>query len=134
MTTRVLAALLGSVGGLLLAAAGGLSFLAHKSPDWHGTLAVAGYAAAVAALCVMGYTLVDHAPAWLRIIVSVAFPLLMASVWQVVDQAIDDRVDGWKAAASTHLLGGIILLVGALIGFRRPARDRTDAYSPTHHR
>jgi hypothetical protein len=134
MTPRVLAAILGSVGGLLLSAAGGLSFLAHESPDWHGTLAVAGYAAAIAALCVWGYILVEHAPVWLRIIVSVAFPLLMASVWQVVDQALDDRIDGWKAAASTHLLGGIIVLIGALVGFRRSARDRADAYSPTHHR
>lgn len=134
MSPRLLAALLGAVGGLLLGAAGGLSFLAHKAPDWHGTLAVAGYAVTVAALCVMGYALVAHAPLWLRIIVSVAFPLLLASVWQVVDQAIDDRIDGWKAAASTHLLGGVIILVVALFGFRRPARDRTDAYEPTHHR
>jgi len=134
MSPRVLAAALGVVGGLLLGAAGGLSFLAGKSPDWHGTLAVAGYAAAVAALCVLGYTLVAHAPVWLRIIVSVAFPLLMASVWQVVDQAIDDRVDGWKAAATTRVLAGAIVLVSALIGLRRSARSRADSYEPTHHR
>lgn len=134
MTPRVLAAVLGVVGGLLLGAAGGLSFLAHKSPGWHGSLAVAGYAVIVAALLVMGYTLVAHAPVWLRIIVSVAFPLLMASVWQVVDQAIDDRVDGWKAAATTHLVGGVIVLVVALVALRRPAGARPDAYEPTHHR
>lgn len=133
MSPRVLAVLLGSLGGLLLCAAGGLSFLAHKSPDWHDTLAIAGYAATLGALCVMGYGLVAHAPVWLRLIVSVAFPLLMASVWQVVDQAIDDKVDGWKGAATVHLLGGVIVVVAVLIGLRRTA-DRTDAYAPTHHR
>jgi hypothetical protein len=134
MSPRLLAALLGLVGGLLLGVAGGLSFLAHESPDWHGTLAVVGYAAVVAALCVMGYTVVAHAPVWLRIIVSVAYPLLVASVWQVVDQAIDDRVDGWKGPATTHLLGGAIVLVAALIGFWRPAGESTGTYEPTHHR
>jgi hypothetical protein len=134
MSPRLLAAAFGAVGGLMLGAAGGLSFLAHESPDWHGTLAVAGYAVVLAALCVMGYALVSQAPLWLRIIVSVAFPLLMASVWQVVDQAIDDRVDGWKAAATTHLLGAVIVLVAALSGFRRRDRDHADHYQPTHHR
>jgi hypothetical protein len=134
MSPRLLAAVLGAIGGLLLGAAGGLSFLARESPDWHGTLAMAGYGATAAALCVMGYTLVAQAPVWLRIIVSVALPLLMASVWQVVDQAIDDRVDGWKGGAVTHLLAGVIVLVVALYGFRRPARPRSDAYAPSHHR
>src|SRR4051812_25881249 len=102
MSPRVVAALLGALAGLLLCAAGGLSFLAREYADLHRTLAVTGYAVTLAALLVTGYALVAHAPFWLRIIVSIAFPLLMASVWQVVDQAIDDRVDGWKAAAATH--------------------------------
>jgi hypothetical protein len=134
MSPRLLAALLGLVGGALLGVAGGLSFLAHESPDWHGALAVAGYVAVVAALCVMGYTVVAHAPVWLRIIVSVAYPLLVASVWQVVDQAIDDRVDGWKGPATTHLLGGAIVVVVGLFGLRRPSGERADSYEPTHHR
>jgi hypothetical protein len=134
MSPRVLAGVLGLVGGLLLAAGGGLSFLAQEAADWHGTMAVVGYAATVAALCVMGYGLVAHAPVWLRIIVSVAFPLLLASVWQVVDQAIDDRVDGWKAAAGTHLLAGIIALVVALVALGRRSPNRGQAYTPSHHR
>src|SRR4051794_14379746 len=134
MSPRVLAALLGALGGLFLVAAGGASFLARESAEWHGTLAVAGYAVTAAALCVMGYAVVAHAPVWLRIIVSVAYPLLMASVWQVVDQAIHDRVDGWNAPATVHLLGGVIVLAVALVGFRRPTRDRSEHYEPTHHR
>ena len=132
MTPRVLAALIGVVGGLLLAAAGGLSFLARESSDLHDLLAVAGYAVTLAALVGMGYALVAQAPVWLRIIVSIAFPLLIASVWEVVDQAIDERVDGWKAVASTHLLGGVIVLVVALLAFRRPAGEHHDHYEPTH--
>lgn len=134
MSPRQLAAAFGALGGLLLVTAGGLSFLARQSPDWHGTVAVVGYAATVAALCVMGYALVAQAPFWLRIIVSVAFPLLIASVWQVVDQAIDDRVDGWKAPATSHLLGGVIVVAVALWGFRRTTADRVASYEPTHHR
>ena len=133
MTPRAMAVLLGALGGVLLAAAGGLAFLAHESRDLHGALAVAGYAAALAAICVLGYALVAHAPVWLRLIVSVAFPLLAASVWQVVDQAVDDRVDGWKAAATTHLAGGVVLLVAVLVGVRL-TRDSEDTYAPTHHR
>jgi hypothetical protein len=132
MSPRVSAALLGLVGGLLLAAAGGLSFLARESTDLHDRLAIGGYAVTLAALVVVGYSLVAHAPVWLRMIVSIAFPLLIASVWQVVDQAIGDRVDGWKADAYTHLSGGVIVLVVALLGFRRAADDRDDHYEPTH--
>ncbi|MGY2876211.1 membrane protein implicated in regulation of membrane protease activity [Marmoricola sp. URHA0025 HA25] len=132
MSPRVVAALLGALAGLLLCAAGGLSFLAREYSDLHHTLAVTGYAVTLAALLVTGYALVAHAPFWLRIIVSIAFPLLMASVWQVVDQAIDDRVDGWRAAAATHLLGGVIVLVAALLAFRRGADRHADHYEPTH--
>ena len=131
MTPRVLAAILGAIGGLLLAGAGGLSFLARESSNLHDVLAVGGYAVTLAALAAMGYALVAHAPVWLRIIVTVAYPLLIASVWQVVDQAIDDRVDGWKAPASTHLIGGVIVLVVALLGLRRPAGAQHDRYEPT---
>jgi hypothetical protein len=134
MSPRLLAAALGGLGGLLLALAGGLSFLARRSPDWHGVLAVAGYVAVLGALCVMGYAIVARAPVWLRLIVSVAFPLLAASVWQVVDQAFDDRLHGWKGPATSHLVGGLIVLVVTLAASRRPGGERAGAYAPTHHR
>jgi hypothetical protein len=134
MSTRLPAALLGALGGLLLTAGGGLSFLSHEAHDWHGWLATAGYAAAVAALVVIGYGMVARAPVWLRTIVSVAMPLLLASVWQVVDQAINERVDGWKGPATVHFLAGLITLVAALVEFRLTGRDRDAAYTPSHHR
>lgn len=135
MSPRLLAASVGAVAGLLLVAAGGLPFLGDDARDWHGVLAVVGYAAALAALCVMGYGIVAHAPVWLRVIVSVAFPLLAASVWQVVDQVIDDRLDDWKGPACTHLVGGVILLAAALVALRRGRAGEDDgSYAPTHHR
>lgn len=132
MTPRLVAAALGGVGGLLLAGAGGLAFVAREEAGWHGALAAVGYAATVAALCVVGYGLVARAPVWLRVIVSVAFPLLIASVWQVVVQAIDDGVDGWKAPATSHLLGGVIVLAVSAVALRRPLGDHGDSYAPTH--
>jgi hypothetical protein len=132
MTPRLLAAGIAAMGGVLLVVAGGSSFLAHGSRPWHGVLAVGGYAVTAAALCVVGYSLVSRAPVWLRVIVSVALPLLTASVWQVVDQAVHDRVDGWKAASATHLLGGLLVLVVALVGLRGAGADREEAYAPTH--
>lgn len=132
MSTRLLAALLGAVGGLLLCAAGGFAFLAREDVGWHETLAIGGYAVTLAALALMGYGLVATAPVWLRLIVSVAFPLLIASVWQVVDQAVDDRISGWKGPATVHLLGGAIVLVVALVGLRRAIPRGDDAYAPTH--
>ncbi len=132
MTPRVLAAGLAALGGVLLAAAGGLAFLAHGSRSWHADLAVVGYAVTAAALCVTGYSLVSRAPVWLRIIVSIALPLLTASVWQVVDQVVHDQVAGWKAASATHLLGGLVVLVVALLGLRGAGSEHEDVYAPTH--
>ena len=132
MTPKLLAALLGGIGGLILGAAGGLSFLARESLDWHGTLTFTGYAVTVAALLVTGYGLVASAPVWLRTIVSVAFPLFIASVWQVIDQAIDDRIHGWKGPASVHLLAGVIVMAIALLGFRRLAGGGNRGYQPSH--
>ena len=134
MRPRLLAAALGAAGGLFLLVAGGLSFLAGESAGWHSVIADVGYAATLAALCVTGYALVAQAPAWLRVIVSVAFPLLVASVWQVVVQALDDRLDGWKAPATSHLLGGVIVLLVALVALRRTGTGHRDPYAPGQHR
>jgi hypothetical protein len=134
MSSRLLAVALGVIAGLLLVVAGGVPFLRHASHDWEGLLADAGYLLALAALCAMGYRTVARAPVWLRIIVSIAFPLLAASVWEVVDQAIDDNIDGWKGPASVHLLAGVILLAVGLLSLRRPTVEDDGRSSPKHHR
>ena len=139
MSPRLLAASLGALAGLLLVIAGVAAFAVGGSRGWLDVLAVAGYVVAVAALAATGYGIVAHAPVWLRIVVSVALPLLGATVWQVVDQGIDDSTDGWKGEATTHLLGGVIALAVSLaplamlvIRGRRAGGD--DHYAPTHHR
>jgi hypothetical protein len=134
MSPRVIAAVLGAAGGLLLLVSGGLSFLSHESRDLYDVVAVVGYAATVAALVATGYALVAQAPVWLRIIVSIGLPLLLASAWQVVDQALDDQLEGWKGAATTHVLGGVVVLAVALGGLRRSQHDGDQGYAPTHHR
>jgi len=133
MRSRLLAAALGAVAGVLLVVAGGVPFFQHGSRDWEGLVAEAGYVAALAALGALGYRIVARAPVWLRIVVSIAFPLLAASVWQVVDQAIHDSVAGWKGPATVHLLAGVILLAVGLLGLRRPAAEDDGGYTPTHH-
>jgi hypothetical protein len=115
MRARLGAAVLGVLAGLMLGAGGGLAFLAHGQEEWHRLLSIAGYGVAVGALAVLGYSLAATAPVWLRLIVSVGFPLLAATVWQVVAEETDRRVDGWKAPASEHLAAGLVLLVVGLV-------------------
>jgi hypothetical protein len=122
------------LAGLLLVVAGGLPFIQHGSRDWEGLVADVGYVVALVALGAIGYRTVARAPVWLRIVVSIAVPLLAASVWQVVDQVIDDNVAGWKGPASAHLLAGVILLAVGLLGQRRRAVEDDGGYAPTHHR
>lgn len=132
MSPRLLAALLGTLGGLVLCVAGVLAFVAGETVDWHDALGIVGYAATLAALCLIGYGIVASAPVWLRLIVSVAFPLLVASIWQVVDQTVVDEVGGWKGSATVHLAAGAIVLVTALVALRRSTHDGADSYAPTH--
>src|SRR5215208_7193812 len=111
MSTRLGAAVLGALGGLMLAAGGGLSYIAGQEPEWHRLLAIAGYTVAVWALVLFGYGIVPHAPVWLRLLVSIAVPVLGFSVWQAVDQAIHDAGSGWQANAASWLLAGLLALL-----------------------
>jgi hypothetical protein len=119
---------LGLLGGALLVVAGGLSFLAHRQEDLHDTLGRGGYALAVLALVIAGYAMVAHAPVWLRLIVMVGLPLLVASVWQLVDQEVDRRIDGWHAPAAMHLGAGLVAVVVALVTAARGSRGEPDGY------
>src|SRR5205085_2738619 len=64
MSTRLGAAVLGALGGILLAAGGGLSYLTGQEPEWHRLLAWAGYTIAVWALVLLGYGIAPLAPVW----------------------------------------------------------------------
>lgn len=131
MRTRLGAAVLGVLAGAMLAVGGGLALLAREESDWQRLLSIAGYAVGVCALLLLGYGLVATAPFWLRLIVSVGLPLLAASVWQLVDDEIGKRADGWRGPATSHLAAGLLLLVFGLIA-ARGASEQERGYQPTH--
>jgi len=131
MRTRLGAAVLGVLAGVLLVVGGGLSFLSGEQQEWHRWIATAGYAAAVAALVLVGYGMVAAAPVWLRLIVSVGLPLLAVTLWQVVLDAIDRAANGWHAEAAGDLAaGGLALVVGLLA--LRSSLPEPSGYRPTH--
>ena len=129
MRTRLGAAVLGVLAGLLLSVGGGMAFLDEGQREWHRLISIGGYSVAVAALALLGYGLVATAPVWLRLIVSAGLPLLGLAVWQTVADAFEGRLDGWKAPASTHLSAGVLLVVLGLL-LARGAERRT--YRPSH--
>ena len=64
------------------------------------------------ALAGLGYGLVEHAPAWLRAVVSVATPLLGYGVWFTVAEA-------FTASSTSVLVAGVVLAaVGGLMLWR----------------
>ena len=133
MSTRLGAAVLGALGGVLLAAGGGLSYLTGQEPEWHRLLAVAGYTIALWALVLLGYGVAPRAPVWLRLVVAMAVPVLGASVWQVVDQAIHDAGSGWRADAASWALAGVAALVVAALTARTATQEHgLHGYRPTH--
>jgi len=133
MSTRLGAAVLGALGGILLAASGGLSYLAGQEPESFRLLAVAGYTIALWALVLVGYGVAPRAPVWLRLVVAVAVPVLGASVWQVVDQAIHDAGNGWRANAASWVLAGIlVLLLAVLTGRTATHQAGVHGYQATH--
>jgi hypothetical protein len=116
MRTRLGAAVLALTGGLLLVLAGAMAFMADGQEDWHRLAAAGGYGVAIGALVLVGYGMVAGAPVWLRLIVSVGLPLLAVSVWQLVVDAIESGVDGWKGPATARLAAGVLmLLVGVIL-------------------
>jgi hypothetical protein len=70
---------------------GGLVWVAVAIIDWGENLNPVAYAVGLVwfllALGALGYTLVEHAPVWLRAVVSVATPALGCVVWVTVGAA-----------------------------------------------
>ncbi|HSE72109.1 MAG TPA: hypothetical protein VLA97_15205 [Nocardioidaceae bacterium] len=75
----------------------------------------AGYAAFALATAAAGYSLVDKAPLWLRLVVSLALLLLAAMVWSLVVQALDSD---WLCA----MLGGVSGVLFAVVVLARSRR------------
>jgi hypothetical protein len=94
-----------------------------------GDMATIGYlgglAMLVISLAAAGYRLVETAPVWLRAVVTLAVPLLVLAVWEVVrDGLLAASSDGWLRGELPTLLGGSVAVVLGLwgLGRRRPAR------------
>lgn len=103
-------------GALLL---GGVAWLVSAWLGWDGDPAPVSYAAGVVLLVLAfaagGYALVPRAPLWLRLLVVVATPLVVAVVWQLVV----DRMP----SSPTVLLAGLVLVTVGAVGLARKAQQ-----------
>ncbi|QBR93423.1 hypothetical protein [Nocardioides euryhalodurans] len=108
MNLRVLGLVAGLLGGLCWAVRWGVE-LAGSSPSWGDTAQLAGLVLIGLALAVVGAGLVSRSALWLRVIVAVAFPLLVWSVYLVVKGDADGvTLDGVLGALA--VVGSAVLL------------------------
>lgn len=109
MNLRVLGLVAGLLGGLCWAVRWGVE-LAGSSPSWGDTAQLAGLVLIGLALAVVGAGLVSRSAVWLRVLVAVAFPLLVWSVYLVVRGDSDGvTLDGVLGALA--VVGSAALLV-----------------------
>lgn len=121
MKLRVLAAVAGLLGGACWAARWGAD-LAGGVPTWADGSYWAGLGLLGVALAGIGAGLVSSSAGWLRVIVAVAFPLLVWSVYQVVKGTGDDlRLDG---------ILGVVAILGSAVMLLRARGARPDQEQP----
>lgn len=128
MNLRVLASAAGLLGGLCWVARW-VADLVSGDPAWGPAAYVAGLVLLGLALAGVGAGLVSSSAAWLRVIVAVAFPALVWSVYAVVRGE-----DGWVTLDG--LLGVVAVVLGA-IGYaaaRRQARAARPRRAGSHSR
>ena len=108
MSLRVLAAAVGVLGGGCW-----IARWAAGDPAWGGAAHWAGLVLLALALAVVGAGLVSRSALWLRVIVAVAFPALVWSVYTVVRGSGDgvglDGVVGAVAVAWSVVVLGLAL-------------------------
>jgi hypothetical protein len=120
MNLRVLAAVAGALGGACWVARWGAD-LAGDAPGWADGAYWAGLGLLGVAFAGVGAGLVSRSASWLRVIVAVAFPLLVWSVYSVVNGVGDDlRLDGILGVVA--ILGSVAIVI----------RDR-DGRPVAHH-
>ncbi|MGH3587961.1 MAG: hypothetical protein ACRDQ0_16760 [Pseudonocardia sp.] len=88
-----------------------------------GVMFFVGMAGLVVALAASGYALVATAPIWLRGVVTVALPVLVFMIWQLVDGVIKALYtkENWLQGELNILLAAVIALGLGLWGLRRPS-------------
>ena len=123
MNLRVLAAVAGLLGGVCWVARWGAD-LAGSDPGWSDGAYLAGLALLGLALAGVGAGLVSRSAMWLRVIVAIAFPLLVWSVYAVV------KGDGDAITLDGGI--GVAAILAALLGLLTARRAR--AAGRHHHR
>ncbi len=122
--------------GSLAAVFGGLVWLGAAilagDGDVAGPALGVGLVGFLVAFAALGYSLVDHAPGWLRAVVSVATPALALTVWTAFSDAFaEDRLPVLVAG----LLGLVVALPLLLRDRRRAQRSAADGRTrPVHGR
>ena len=121
MSLRVLALVTGLLGGGCWVARWGAD-LAGSAPTWTDTIYWVGLGLLGLALACAGSGLVSRSALWLRLIVALAFPLLVWSVYAVV-KGDDDAVmlDG---------VLGAVAVIGSLALFALVGRHAGDEAAP----
>ena len=109
---------------------GGLVWLVAGLLDWgqdvNAVASTLGLVCFLLALMGLGYHLVDHAPVWLRAVVTVATPLLGYGVWFTVS-------DAFTSNYLPVLLAGLLMLgIGGLVLGR--SRSAAPAKAPVRGR
>ncbi len=112
MSLRVLAASAGLLGGLCWATRWVAELAAGADPGWGEQAHLAGLVLLGLGLAGAGAGLVGSSAAWLRLIVGVALPVLVWSVWSVVrGESGSLALDGVTGVVAT--LAGAAALVKA---------------------
>lgn len=104
------------LSGLVWVVAGALAW----GGDVNSLVYAVGLVGFVVAFAAFGYTLVDHAPVWLRAVVSVATPALAYMVWIAVS-------DPFASDYLPVLAAGLALLVVGAVGLVRGRAERIAA-------
>ena len=109
---------------------GGLVWMVSAVVDWgrdvNPVVSTVGLVWFVLALVGTGYSLVAHAPVWLRAVVSVATPLLGYGVRFTL-------LDAFRASSLPVLLSGLLMLAAGGLTLAR-ARDAGPVDAPVHGR
>lgn len=125
MSLRVLAAVAGFLGGACWVARWVVD-LAGDVPGWADGAGWVGLGLLAIALAGVGAGLVSSSAGWLRVLVAVAFPILVWSVYAVVKGAGDDlRLDG--------ILGVVAILCSVVLLLRARGESPGDAQPRRRH-
>jgi hypothetical protein len=139
MTSRRVASVAGVIAGVGWLAKAALIWANGGQNTGGGLMGVvflAGLIGVVVALGAAGYALVRTAPLWLRAVVTVAVPLLVMMVWQLLDQAIKAVYtdEGWLRGELSIILAALTAVAAGTWGLARqqqpPSPERPATAAP----